>query len=86
MSMPDPEVLPKKSAGFKTGKTKKLGCFDDLPCLDAGGADINFFDATLFDHRADPLKIGIESSFVQIMCMADIVADHWFFSANSAFF
>jgi hypothetical protein len=63
-----------------------LGGFGDLSRLDAGGAYINFFNAALFDNRTDPLEVGIESSLVQIMGMADIVADHWFFSANCALF
>ncbi len=63
-----------------------LGGFSNFAGLDATGAHINFSDATLFNHRTDSLKVWVESSFVQVMGMADVVADHWFFTANCTFF
>ena len=63
-----------------------LGGFSDLARLDAAGTYINFSDATLFNHRTNSLKVWVESSFVQVMGMADIVADHWFLTANCTFF
>ncbi len=59
-----------------------LGGFSNFAGLGAAGAP----NATLFNHRTDSLKVWVESSFVQVMGMADIVADHWFFTANCAFF
>jgi len=63
-----------------------LGGFGDLAGFDAGGAYIYFSDATLFNNCADSLKIWVKPSFVQIVSMADIVADHGFLSANCTFF
>ena len=64
----------------------ELRGFGNFSRLDAGGAYVNFSDASRLDHRADSLKIGIKTSFIQVMGMADVVADHWFFSANCTFF
>ncbi len=63
-----------------------LGGFSDFACLDTTGTYINLPDTTLFNHSADSLKVRVEFSFIQIMGMADVVADHWFLTANCTFF
>ena len=65
---------------------KHLRGFGNFSCLDAGGAYINFSDATRLNHRTNSLEIGIEAPFIEIMGMADIVADHWSFSTDGTFF
>ncbi len=60
--------------------------FGHFSRLNAGGAYINFSNATGLNHRTNSLEIGIEAPFIQIMGMADIIADHWFFSTNCTFF
>jgi len=53
--------------------------------FDAAGAYINLFYLTLI-KRSDPLQVGIETAFVDVVGMADIVPNHWFFSAYFTFF
>lgn len=62
------------------------GCFDDFSCFNAASTNVDFSDTSLFDHRPDSLEVGIETSFVQVMGMTDIIANHWFFSADSTLF
>jgi len=52
--------------------------------FDAAGAHINLFYMTLI-KRSDLLKIGIETAFVDVVGMADIVSNHWFFPAYFTF-
>tara|TARA_B100000614_G_C14550007_1_gene493591 strand:- start:443 stop:757 length:315 start_codon:yes stop_codon:yes gene_type:complete len=63
-----------------------LGGFYDFASFNAAGTNIDFSDTTLFDLGTDSLKVRVESSLVEIVGMADIVADHWFFPANCTFF
>ena len=70
----------------KTFGDASLGSFNHLTGFNAAGADIDFSDAAFFDNRTNPLQVGVKTSFVQVMCMGDIVAHHGFFTANSAFF
>jgi hypothetical protein len=63
-----------------------LSRFCDFASLNATGAYIDSSDTTLFDHCTDSLEVWVENSFVQIVGMADIIADHWFFTANSTLF
>jgi hypothetical protein len=58
----------------------------NLACFDAAGTHVDFSDTAFFYKGPDPLEIGVESSFVQIVGVADIIADHGFFSANSTLF
>ncbi len=67
-------------------RQKVLGDFCYFAGFDAGRAYINFSDAPFFNHCADSLKIGVEPPFIQIVGMADIVANHWFLSANCTLF
>jgi hypothetical protein len=60
--------------------------FGNFSRLNTRGTYINFSDATRFNHRANSLKIRIEAPFIEVMGMADIVADHWFFSTDCTFF
>lgn len=62
------------------------GSLGHLAGLDAAGAHVYFSDTALFNNCPNPLKIGVEPPFVQVVGMADIVAHHGFFSANSTFF
>ena len=63
-----------------------LGGFYDFTSFNATGANIDFSDATLFDLCTDSLKVRVESSLVEIVGMADVIADHRFFPANCTFF
>jgi len=56
-----------------------------MPSFDAAGADINLFYLS-FIKRSDLLQVGVETAFVDVMGMADIVANHWFFPAYFTFF
>ncbi len=68
------------------GNLVSLCGLGNLAGFDAAGAHVDPSDAAFFDKGTDPLEIGVEPSFVQVVGMADIVADHGFFSANSTFF
>ena len=61
-----------------------LGGFYDFASLDAAGANIDFSDTTLFDLGTDSLKVRVESSLVEIVGMADVVADHGLLAGNLA--
>ena len=65
---------------------KQLRGFNDLACLNTAGAYVDLSNATLFNHCTDALKVGVESSFVQIVGMTDIITNHWFLTANCALF
>ena len=53
--------------------------------FDAVGAYHHAFGLTVL-KRPNRLKIGVEASFVDIVRMAVVVANHWFFSADLTFF
>ena len=52
----------------------------DLARADAAGADVYPFHLAVA-HGANTLQVRIETAFGNIMCMADIIAYHRFFSA-----
>ena len=82
-----PEHAARTQVFCKIGNLAEvLGGLYDLACFDAARTHINFSDATLFDNGTDSLEVRVESSFVQIMGMADIIADHRLFPANCTFF
>lgn len=49
--------------------------------FNAAGTSHNFFNLAVM-NRSNTLKIWVKSTFIQIMRMAHIVTDHWFFPAN----
>jgi hypothetical protein len=53
--------------------------------FDAAGAHINLFYLTLI-KSSDPLQVGIETAFVNVVGMADIVSNHWFLPAYFTLF
>ena len=53
--------------------------------FDAVGAYHHAFGLTVL-KRPNRLKIGVEASFVDIVRMANVVANHWFFTADLTFF
>ena len=53
--------------------------------LDAIGADHHFFNPSV-GNRAHPLKIRIEAAFGKIVGVADIISEHWFFTAYFTYF
>jgi hypothetical protein len=57
----------------------------DTTGLETTGADYHFSGLAV-GESADALKIGVEASFGYVMGMADIAADHRFFSANFTHF
>jgi hypothetical protein len=63
----------------------RLGCFDNVAGFNATGANHHFFDSAV-GHIAHALQIGIKSALGQIVCMADIVAHHWFFATYFTYF
>lgn len=66
-------------------RVEVLRRFNHMSSLDAAGAHINFFNLSLVEC-SDPLQVGIETTFVNVVGMADIVSNHWFFSAYFTFF
>jgi hypothetical protein len=54
--------------------------------FDATGTHIDFSDTPGLYQCPNPLQVGIETPFVQIVGMTDIVANQRFFAANSTFF
>ena len=56
-----------------------------MASFDTAGAYINLFYLTLI-KRSDLLQVGIETAFVDVVGMADIVSNHWFFPAYFTFF
>ena len=63
----------------------RLGRLDHPSGLDAIGAHHQFLRATVA-QSSDALQIGIESAFIHVVGVADIVAHHWFFSTNFTYF
>jgi hypothetical protein len=53
--------------------------------FDAAGAYDHAFGLTVL-KRPNRLQIGVEASFVDIVGMADVVANHWFFPADLTHF
>ena len=49
--------------------------------LDATGTNNHFFNSA-FMQRPHPLQVWIETPLGDVMCMADIIADEWFLSAD----
>jgi hypothetical protein len=70
----------------KESENRLLSRFGDFSRFNAACANINLSDTSLFNNRADPLKVWIESSFIQVVGMTDIVANHGFFAANCTLF
>ena len=63
---------------FKDGHW--LRCFNDMPRLNAGGANHYLFDAA-FMHRLNSLEVWIEASFCYIMSVADVMTYNGSFTA-----
>jgi len=53
--------------------------------LDAVCAHVDFFNMTGINSTY-PLEIGVETAFVNIMCMADVISNHGFFTTYCALF
>lgn len=68
-----------------TSGDKRSGRFDHMAGLDAVGAYNDAFGLTVL-KCSNRLQIGVEASFVNIVRMANIVANHWFLPANLTFF
>jgi hypothetical protein len=61
-----------------------LGRFDDMPRFDAAGANNPSFGTSPL-KGPHGLEVGVKTTLVDIMRMADMVADHWFFAADFTF-
>ena len=68
-----------------TSGDKRSGRFDHMAGLDAVGAYNDAFGLTVL-KRSNGLQIGVEASFVDIVRMADIVANHRFFATDLTLF
>jgi len=64
----------------KTALSLRLRRFDNAARFYAVGANHHSFRATLH-LGSDPLEVGIEAAFIEIVSMTHIVAHHRFFSA-----
>ena len=64
-----------------TSGDKRSGRFDHMAGLDAVGAYNDAFGLTVL-KRSNGLQVGVEASFVDIVRMANVVANHWFLPAD----
>jgi hypothetical protein len=60
------------------------GGFDHMAGFNAAGTYHHAFGLTVL-KRPNRLKIRVEASFVDIMRMANVAANHWFFSTDLTF-
>jgi len=77
-----------RGAGWRliNDRAKDSSCFRDFAGLDASCTNFHPARATLRLLNANRLKIRIEASRRPIVCMGDIVAELWSFTADFATF
>ena len=82
MDAPGPYLLVLRAL---TIRWQRSGGFDHTARFDTCGAHHHFLRAPLV-HGPNTLQIWIETTFVHVMGMADMAADHWFFPTYFTYF